>query len=122
MRLMSWQAPQVSVKRCFIAPSGHSFAVYCACAGAANAIRISASSAHLVGGLPVSLIGMAVLPESDIFPLCFVVGDSLAQKDPKRYCAIKKLDRRRLTASVCGHEWRSADGTFDDACCFPGAR
>src|SRR5262249_56209016 len=76
MRLMSWQAPQVSVKRCFIAPSGHSFAVYCACAGAANAIRISASSAHLVGGLPVSLIGMAVLPESDIFPLCFVVGDS----------------------------------------------
>ena len=32
-------APQVSVKRCFIAPSGQSFAVYCACAGRACVIR-----------------------------------------------------------------------------------
>jgi hypothetical protein len=29
-RLMSWQAPHVSAKRCFIGPSGQSFAVYCA--------------------------------------------------------------------------------------------
>src|SRR3954451_21941676 len=34
---MSWHAPQVEAKRCFIGPSGHSLAVYCAEAGAVSA-------------------------------------------------------------------------------------
>ncbi len=47
---MSWQAPQVSAKRCFIAPSGQSLAVYCACAGSACTNNASASSEQPVSG------------------------------------------------------------------------
>src|SRR4029453_3234192 len=53
---MSWQPPQASVKRCFIAPSGHSFAVYCACAGAAEAVSASASKAQPARVFGASLI------------------------------------------------------------------
>src|SRR5665213_1700853 len=33
---MSWQPSQVATKRCLLGPSGHSFAVYCACAADAQ--------------------------------------------------------------------------------------
>jgi stage V sporulation protein SpoVS len=61
MRLMSWQAPQVSVKRCFIAPSGHSLAVYCAWADVTCANTARTSNAQLVSAR-VTLIGMVVPP------------------------------------------------------------
>src|SRR5512132_1149459 len=57
---MSWQPPQASVKRCFIAPSGHSFAVYWACAGAADAVSVSANKAQPARVFGASLIGIGL--------------------------------------------------------------
>src|SRR6476646_5558162 len=84
MRLMSWQMPQVSVKRCFIGPSGQSLAVYCACARLACASRASRTELVRDGTSLVGvLIAIGVLPERGVLRrLCLAFGGAWRKSGP----------------------------------------
>jgi hypothetical protein len=84
---MSWQAPQVSMKRALLGASGHSRSVYCACA--AGIPRTSMTKGIISERLPRIVSSQQLTALSR--PFWFVVGVSFAANTG----AVKNGYRRR---------------------------